>query len=102
MNTNDLSLCAALEELDRLRAEVASLKEDRDAWRNAHAEACRSLTDFASQIEDLTQQLAAANGLVEKYRGALQQVIVLDQPKYNYGNCADVARAALPQQVKSE
>lgn len=69
------------EENARLRAEVvslqkenASLKEDRDAWRNAHAEACRSLTDFASQIEDLTQQLAAANERVEKYQTALEHI----------------------------
>lgn len=53
----------------------------------------------------LKEQNALLTVQVQLLRGALEQVVVLDQPKYNYGNCAEVAKeaiSALPQQVKSE
>jgi chromosome segregation ATPase len=55
------------EEIDRLRAEVASLKEERDKM-------AVELLDKSLALEQVTQQLAAANGRVEMLRGTIAEV----------------------------
>jgi FtsZ-binding cell division protein ZapB len=57
------------EENDRLRAEVTSLKEERDAYKERGEARGQS-------VRDLTQQLAAANGMVEMLAGALRTSMV--------------------------
>jgi hypothetical protein len=78
---------AAADEIDRLRAEVASLKEERDTakmnesfWKHAH----KVDTDGLNvKVDHLTQQLAAANGRVEILVKAGQAVVDRwDMPKW--------------------
>jgi lysophospholipase L1-like esterase len=54
-------------ELDRLRAEVASLKEELGRQR-----ACNQ--DMVVTVQSLTQQLAAANGRVEMLKAGLVKI----------------------------
>jgi hypothetical protein len=72
---------AAADEIDRLRAEVASLKEERDeldefksaALVGLNVAECR-ISVLEEQADQLTQQLAAANGRVEMLRDALGEL----------------------------
>ena len=66
------------ENIDRLRAEVSSLKEERENLRDAAAHLRSERDRYQEQFNDeselnakLTQQLAAANGRVEMLRDAL-------------------------------
>jgi DNA repair exonuclease SbcCD ATPase subunit len=82
MNVSDRPVKAAgklHEEVQRLRAEVASLKEERDALNEENSEAYISLAiesvrsnSLREGIASLAQQLAAANGRVEMLREALE------------------------------
>jgi chromosome segregation ATPase len=70
---------AAADEIDRLRAEVASLKEERDTakmnesfWKHAH----KVDTDGLNvKVDHLTQQLAAANGRVERQAQVIAEAL---------------------------
>lgn len=55
------------DELDRLHAEVASLKEELAATQSVGLR-------YARENADLTQQLAAANGRVERMREVLHRI----------------------------
>jgi predicted RNase H-like nuclease (RuvC/YqgF family) len=77
-------------EIDRLRAEVASLKEERDkAIRQVDIDWVRR-----QEITRLTQQLAAANGRVEMLRKALEH-IESHTDSTNDGITYEICRAAL-------
>ena len=99
--------------IDDLRAEVASLKEERsDLVKQDFVLAAQvkklhiSISDLTQQLADTQQKLAAANERVERIREAIQQTL------YENGNLADgdnctlilLKRAIsdLTQQVKSE
>jgi hypothetical protein len=61
--------------LDRLRAEVASLKETESAYyRLLEVEGSDVMVDTLNRIDDLTQQLAAANGRVEMLRQSMENI----------------------------
>lgn len=72
VNTPDVLAHSMAESLMRdnqaLRAEVASLKEEL-----ARQKACNQ--DMVVTVHSLTQQLAAANGMVERMRDAIQQTL---------------------------
>jgi predicted RNase H-like nuclease (RuvC/YqgF family) len=57
----------AADEIDRLRAEVASLKSDLESYM-------RIANDEANENVSLTQQLAAAKEYAERLREALEEV----------------------------
>lgn len=64
--------CSRDNELDRLRAEAASLKEERSKFKYAAQDIAEKADRLCDENADLTQQLAAANRLVEKMREAVQ------------------------------
>lgn len=69
-----IGLHDAADELDRLRADVASLKEDNEqAYISLAIEGVRP-SSLRDGIADLTQQLAAANGRVERCADALRWI----------------------------
>ena len=62
-------------EIDRLRAEVASLKEERDSWRAAFCHKQKQLDHKTVKYTYLTQQLSTAQEYAERLAEAGQAVV---------------------------
>lgn len=77
----------AANEIEDLRAEVASLKEDLGLVRIVVGQKQAQIEAADAHIADLTQQLAAANGRVERLTDALDGVV----PSCEHGDCQNRA-----------